>query len=168
MSTRICFHRRGGRARWPVIPSLRSRRTRMSDMLLDPFYDLKRDGERPSAVLPRYRNRCPAGHCVHEALELATQWLAPVALERDPLDDCLQRRGRQWHARLEHEPRAQAKELADARREVQTDVPGALEEPDLPLPLHGYPARGQIRHAATLELDPCVGDVRARRQHRHA
>ena len=44
MSPRICFHRRGGRARWPVIPSLRSRRTRMSDMLLDPFYDLKRDG----------------------------------------------------------------------------------------------------------------------------
>src|SRR5690606_27924539 len=135
MSPRICFHRRGGRARWPDISSLRSRRTRMSDMLLDPVYDLQRDGQRPPAVLPGHRDRRTSGHRVHEALQLATERLTPIALERDPLDDRVQRRRGERYAGLENHPGAQPKELADARSQIEADVPGPLEESDLPLPL---------------------------------
>jgi hypothetical protein len=59
-------------------------------------------------------------------------------------------------------------ELAGARRQVQAQVPGALEDADLPETLQRDTARGEVRHRAPLVGDAGVRDVHGRGQHRGA
>src|SRR5690606_28074655 len=125
-SVATCFQSRGGRPGAPI-PSLRSRRTRMSDMVLYPLNDLKRDGQRAPPILARHRDRRIAPDRGQETLQLATQRLLAVSDQRDAFDQVVQPGPGERHAGLERDAGAQAKELAGPRGQVQADVARTLE-----------------------------------------
>src|SRR5690606_7018478 len=119
---------------------------------------------RPTPILTRHHHRASTQHGGNETLELATQRIRTIAHDGDAFDDILQRTGLERRAWAEGHTVSQPKELTGPRGQIQAQVPRALEDPQLPHPIQRYTARREVRHAATLELQPGVGDIRTRRK----
>src|SRR5690606_23775670 len=70
----------------PLPPSsLRSRRTRISDIFLYTLDDLEGNFEGTPTIFTRYDEPALPPHCRHERLELRVQWLLAVPYQLDPL-----------------------------------------------------------------------------------
>src|SRR5690606_12430508 len=82
------FHSAGGRKRPPPC-ALRSRRSPMSDMILDSLHDFQRDRQRIPRLGPRHRYPTSPPRRGDEALELAAERLRAIAPQLDPLDQLL-------------------------------------------------------------------------------
>ena len=117
-------------------------------VVIDPAFTWGR--ERAPAVLTADCGSPFAAYCGQEARELRAQRLDTVACQRDTLDDLEKPRGKRkvtlrfvrrtrcerCESRLHVHARTQTQELARAARQIEADVAAALEEADLPLPLH--------------------------------
>ena len=112
--------------------------------------------QRPAAVLAGDHRRAARRDGVHEVGELALERLfgstgtSPPSIAGAGLP-------------LDEPPYLQL-----LRRVVDRDVGLRLEEADLPHALAADAARGQVRDAAVAELEACVRNVDATRQHGHA
>src|SRR5687768_10397941 len=142
--------------------STRERRQRT----LDFADDAERDGQGFAAVFARHDNRLLAANACDEALELEPKWLAGRCLERNALDERLQRQ-RALRERRQIDVAAKAIELTVAGREVERDVAALLKDANLAHPLLRHAAGGDVRDRARREHDARVRDVDEWRENRN-
>src|SRR5262245_23698351 len=133
----------------------------------DVAYDGQRNGQRLSAIFARDLNWAVASDALHERLELETQRLAFRGLERNTLDECLQRLRTLCvaHQRSEIDVSPQPIELSSPSREIERQIAALLKDAKFPHPLARHSARGDVRDRASLEREPSVGDVDERSEH---
>src|SRR5215207_10006857 len=97
----------------------------------DLTHDTERHGECLAAVVARHDHRLRAAHRPDETLELEAQRLARRRIERDTLDEGLERERALGEGSKVHVT-PEAIELTVAGREIQRDVAALLKDPDLP------------------------------------
>src|SRR5687768_13418945 len=130
------------------------------DTASNPVNDVQRDCERTSAILSRDDDGHPALYSRDKTFELTAQRLGAIAPQWNSLHDLCDALCGERHARQKLHAGAQTQKLPLTTREVEADVPGALEEANLPHPLERNTTCGQICHAATGELEARVRNVR--------
>jgi hypothetical protein len=115
-----------------------------------------------SATASASRPACP----VTEALELQSQRLALRRLERNPLDELLERERRR-RQRGDVDVAAQAEEVAIAGTQIERQVSALLEDPQLPHSFARHSARRDVRDGTRVEGEPRIRDVDERCEHRY-
>src|SRR5687767_14662887 len=113
-------------------------------MSLGPLHDLECNGERTPAIVTTHRHGRVATHRCNEALQFARERLRAITNQCDALDQILDPHRRHpllsspalplsthEHRELRCDARLQSQILALSCGQVDADITGTLEEPDL-------------------------------------